>query len=79
MEQIKQYAECQAQDVHFPQNRYILESAIWKEGHEASYKVYVCFVQSIASSEEVRALVFDENSNALNPIMSEQINSNPEL
>lgn len=79
LEQIKQYAECQAQDVHFPQNRYILESAIWKEGHEASYKVYVCFVQSIASSEEVRALVFDENSNALNPIMSEQINSNPEL
>lgn len=79
LEQIKQYAECQAQDVHFPQNRYILESAIWKEGHEGSYKVYVCFVQSIASSEEVRALVFDENSNALNPIMSEQINSNPEL
>lgn len=79
LEQIKQYAECQAQDVHFPQNRYILESAIWKEGHEASYKVYVCFVQSIVSSEEVRALVFDENSNALNPIMSEQINSNPEL
>lgn len=79
LEQIKQYAECQAQDVHFPQNRYILESAIWKEGHEASYKVYVCFVQSIASSEDVRALVFDENSNALNPIMSEQINSNPEL
>lgn len=79
LEQIKQYAECQAQDVHFPQNRYILENAIWKEGHEASYKVYVCFVQSIASSEEVRALVFDENSNALNPIMSEQINSNPEL
>ena len=79
LEQIKLYAECQAQDVHFPQNRYILESAIWSEGHDASYKVYVCFVQSIASPKEVRALVFDENSNALNPIMSEQINSNPEL
>lgn len=79
LEQIKQYAECQAQDVHFPQNRYLLESAIWSEGHEASYKVYVCFVQSIASSEEVRAFVFDENSNTLNHVMSEQINSNPEL
>lgn len=79
LEQIKQYAECQAQDVHFPQNRYILESAIWSEGHEANYKVYVCFVQSIVSSEDVRALVFDENSNSLNLIMSEQINSNPEL
>lgn len=79
LEQIKQYAECQAQDVHFPQNRYLLESAIWSEGHEANYKVYVCFVQSIASSEEVRAFVFDENSNTLNPVMSEQINSNPEL
>ena len=56
-----------------------MESAIWSEGHEASYKVYVCFVQSIASSEDVRAFVFDENSNALNPIMSEQINSNPDL
>lgn len=79
LEEIRQFAECQAQDVHFPQNRYLLESAIWSEGHEASYKVYVCFVQSIASSEDVRAFVFDENSNALNPIMSEQINSNPDL
>ena len=79
LEQIKQYAECQAQDVHFPQNRYLLESAIWSEGHEASYKVYVCFVQSVASSEDVRAFVFDENSNTLNPLMSEQINSNTEL
>ncbi|MDY4756599.1 MAG: hypothetical protein SO287_03250 [Parabacteroides sp.] len=79
LEEIKQFAECQAQDVHFPQNRYLLESAIWREGHEASYKVYVCFVQSIASSEDVRAFVYEENSNALNPIMSEQINSNPDL
>lgn len=79
LEQIKQYAEYQAQDVHFPQNRYLLESAVWSEGHEASYKVYVCFVQSVASSSDVRAFVFDENSNALNSIMSEQINSNPEL
>lgn len=79
LEEIKQFAECQAQDVHFPQNRYLLESAIWSEGHEANYKVYVCFVQSIASSEDVRAFVYDENSNALNPIMSEQINSNPDL
>ena len=79
LEEIRQFAECQAQDVHFPQNRYLLESAIWSEGHEASYKVYVCFVQSIASSEDVRAFVFDENSNALNPIMSEQINSTPDL
>lgn len=79
LEQIQHFAECQAQDVHFPQNRYLLESAVWSEGHEASYKVYVCFVQSIASSNEVRAIVFDENSNGLNPTMSEQINSNPEL
>lgn len=79
LDQIKQFAECQAQDVHFPQNRYILESAVWSEGHEASYKVYVCFVQSVASSDQVRAFVFDENTNALNGIMSEQINSNVEL
>lgn len=79
MDQIKQFAECQAQDVHFPQNRYLLESAVWSEGHEASYKVYVCFVQSVASSDQVRAFVFDENTNALNGIMSEQINSNVEL
>lgn len=79
LDQIKQFAECQAQDVHFPQNRYLLESAVWSEGHEASYKVYVCFVQSVASSDQVRAFVFDENTNALNGIMSEQINSNVEL
>ena len=79
LDQIKQFAECQAQDVHFPQNRHLLESAVWSEGHEASYKVYVCFVQSVASSDQVRAFVFDENTNALNGIMSEQINSNVEL
>ena len=79
LDQIKQFAECQAQDVHFPQNRYLLESAVWSEGHEASYKVYVCFVQSVASSDQVRAFVFDENTNALNGTMSEQINSNVEL
>ncbi len=79
LDQIKQFAECQAQDVHFPQNRYLLESAVWSEGHEASYKVYVCFVQSVASSDQVRAFVFDENTNALNATMSEQINSNVEL
>lgn len=79
LDQIKQFAEYQAQDVHFPQNRYLLESAVWSEGHEASYKVYVCFVQSVASSDQVRAFVFDENTNALNGTMSEQINSNVEL
>lgn len=79
IEQIKEYAELQAQDVHSPQNRYLLESAIWHEGHEASYQVYVCFVQSVASSDEVRAFVFDENSDTLNSLMAEQINSNPEL
>ena len=79
LDQIKQFAEYQAQDVHFPQNRYLLESAVWSEGHEASYKVYVCFVQSVASSDQVRAFVFDENTNTLNATMSEQINSNAEL
>ena len=41
--------------------------------------MYVCFVQSVASSDQVRAFVFDENTNALNTTMSEQINSNAEL
>lgn len=79
LDQIKNYAEYQAQDVHFPQNRYLLENALWSEGHEASYKVYVCFVQSVASSDEVRAFVYDENSNNLNQLMAEAINSNQEL
>lgn len=79
LDQIKQYAEYQAQDVHFPQNRYLLESAVWSEGHDASYKVYVCFVQSVAFSDQVRSFVFDENTGTLNTLMSEHINSNPEL
>lgn len=79
LDQIKQYAEYQAQDVHFPQSRYLLESAVWSEGHDASYKVYVCFVQSVAFSDQVRAFVFDENTGTLNTLMSEHINSNPEL
>lgn len=79
LDQIKQYAEYQAQDVHSPQNRYLLESAVWSEGHDASYKVYVCFVQSVAYSDQVRAFVFDENTGTLNTLMAEHINSNSEL
>lgn len=79
LEQIRSYAEQQARDVHFPQNRYVLENAIWNEGHEASYKVYVCFVQNVANSEDVRAFVYDENSESLNGLIAEQINNDEAL
>lgn len=79
LDQIKAYAEQQAQDVHFPQNRYILESATWNEGHEASYKVYVCFVQNVANSEDVRAFVYDENTEGLNSLIADQINQDEDL
>lgn len=78
LEQIKTYAECQAQDVHYPQNRYLLESAIWNEGHEASYKVYVCFVQNVATGE-VRTFVYDEKQEGLNELIAEQINKDDNL
>lgn len=78
LEQIKCYAEQQAQDVHYPQNRYLLESAVWSEGHEASYKVYVCFVQDIAS-KEVRTFVYDTNVDGLNELIAGHINNNQEL
>ena len=79
LETIKSYAENQAQDVHFPQNRYLLESATWYSGHEASYKVYVCFVQNVANSDDVRAFVFDENSNTLNDVIANYINKDSSL
>lgn len=79
LDQIKAYAEQQAQDVHFPQNRYLLESATWNEGHEASYKVYVCFVQNVANSEDVRAFVYDENTEGLNSLIADQINQDEDL
>lgn len=78
LEQIQAYAEYQAQDVHCPQNRYLLESATWNEGHEASYKVYVCFVQNVASGD-VRAFVYDEKQNGLNELVVEQINKDESL
>ena len=79
LDQIKAYAEQQAQDVHFPQNRYLLESATWNEGHEASYKVYVCCVQNVANSEDVRAFVYDENTEGLNSLIADQINQDEDL
>ncbi len=74
IEQIRCYAEQQAQDVHYPQNRYFLENAVWSEGHEASYKIYVCFVQDIAS-KEVRTFVYDTNVNGLNELIADHINN----
>jgi hypothetical protein len=78
LEQIKAYAEYQAQDVHYPQNRYLLESATWNEGHKASYKVYVCFVQNVATNE-VRTFVYDEKQEGLNELIAEQINKDNNL
>lgn len=78
IDEIREYAAVQAQDVHFPQERYLLESADWKEGHKGCYKMYVCFVQGV-STGVVRAFAFDENTNSLNPIVAEYINSDPTL
>lgn len=75
---IKSYAECQAQDVHCPQNRYLLESATWENGHNASYQVYVCFVQNVAT-KEVRTFVYDEKIEGLNELIAEQINKDDKL
>ena len=57
----------------------MLESATWHSGHEASYKVYVCFVQNVANSDDVRAFVFDENSNTLNDVIANYINKDSSL
>ena len=78
LEQLARYAAVQAQDVHYPQERYLLESADWKEGHKGCYKMYVCFVQGV-STGVVRAFAFDENTNSLNPIFAEYINSDATL
>jgi len=76
---IKSYAEKQATNVHFPQERFLLESANWKEGHEATYKIYVCFVQNVANSDDVRVFVYDENMEDINIHFSNHINSDDSL
>lgn len=78
IDEIREYAAVQAQDVHYPQERYLLESAEWKDGHKGYYKMYVCFVQGV-STGVVRAFAFDENTNSLNPIVAEYINSDATL
>ena len=78
IDEIREYAAVQAQDVHYPQERYLLENADWKEGHKGSYKMFVCFVQGV-STGIVRAFAFDENTNSLNPIVAEYINSDSTL
>lgn len=79
IDQIKSYAEKQAQDVHYPQSRFLLQSAHWTDGHASSYKIYVCFVQNVANSEDVRAFVYDENLKGLNNILAEHINNDEVL
>lgn len=78
IDEIREYAAVQAQDVHYPQERYLLERADWKEGHKGCYKMYICFVQGV-STGVVRAFAFDENTNSLNPIVAEYINSDATL
>lgn len=78
IDEIKEYAAEQAQDVHYPQERYLLENADWKEGHKGNYNMYICFVQGV-STGLVRAYAFDENTNSLNPIVAEYINRDATL
>ncbi|MBR4197902.1 MAG: hypothetical protein IKQ94_03920 [Bacteroidales bacterium] len=78
LDEVKEYAAIQAQDVHYPQERYLLQSVDWREGCSGSYKIYICFVQGV-STGNVRAFAFDENTGALNPIVADYINSNETL
>lgn len=73
-EEVKEYAAVQAQDVHYPQERYMLQNADWKEGHKGSYKIYICFVQGV-STGIVRAFAYDENTNSLNNLVADYINN----
>lgn len=79
LETIKTYAEKQATNVHFPQERFFLESTNWIEGHNCTYTIYVCFVQSVANSEDVRAFVYDEHIDAISQPFSDYINSDDSL
>lgn len=75
LETIKAYAEEQATNVHFPQERFFLESANWIESHNCTYSINVCFVQNVANSEDVRAFVYDEHIDAISQPFSDYINS----
>lgn len=74
IEKIKDYAKHQAQDVHYPQNRYLLKEATCQKEECVSYKIYVCFVQSVANNE-VRVFVYDDNIKDINFSFSDYINS----
>lgn len=78
IEDIKEYAAVQAQDVHYPQERYMLQNADWKEGHKGFYKIYICFVQGV-STGIIRAFAYDENTNSLNTLVADYINSDATL
>lgn len=75
IQSIKAYAEEQATNVHFPQERFFLESANWIESHNCSYPIHVCFVQNVANSDDVRAFVYDEFNDAISQSFSDYINS----
>jgi len=72
LDEIKSIAEIQATNMHFPKSRYILESADWESGTNASYQIYVCFIQSVRDNS-IRLIVYDDNTRSVINELSELI------
>ena len=78
-EKIKELAEVQAQEIHFPQKDFILQEATQKSIKQLQSKIWVCFIQSLQEDEEVRAVVYIDESIKFSNELSEVINQNTVL
>ena len=73
LEEIRNLAEFQAQEIHFPEKNYILQSAEFLNAESYKAKVWVVLLENFRDNS-MRAIVYDEKQNIVIDALSNALN-----
>ena len=78
LDEIRRLAEHQAQEIHFPEKNYLLQSAEFISADSFKAKLWVVLLEDFRENN-LRALVYDEKQNKIIESLSEVINKQDQL
>lgn len=78
LEEVRKLAEYQAQEIHFPDKNYILQSAELINAESFKAKVWVILLENFRENS-IRTLVYDEKQNMVIDSMSEILDNQDEI
>jgi hypothetical protein len=78
LQDIRKLAEYQAQEIHFPEKNYLLQSAEFINAESFKAKVWVVLLENFRDNS-MRAIVYDEKQNIVIDALSEALNEQEEI